>query len=177
MADPGTSPLMKLEPCTGRHKRANRGRTKGPARRSWPDDGFSISIILCSHLKRIDHSLQESCRSHSQSFELMPEHPCSGPGQQPSSQQENAVRLMVIEKVRRAYSIPIALAKSPCGTTRGPKLMPNAQRPTVWLLRALPSIFGRMGARCFSTGNAVACLLAGLGVCRVWAVFSTSSRP
>ncbi len=29
---------------------------------------------------------------------VLPEHPCSAPGQQPSSQQENAACLMVVEK-------------------------------------------------------------------------------
>ncbi len=71
----------------------------------------------------------------------------------------------------------ITLAKSLCGTTRGPKWMPNVQRPTVWLLPALPSILGGMEALSISTGNTVPCFQAGIGFFPVWAIFLTSSRP
>ena len=94
---------------------------------------------------------------------VLPEHPWSGPGKQPSSHFISAASLMVVEKgaqslVDRDHPGKILLRND----SRVPNgcLMRNV--PVSWL-PALSSIFGAC-TRCFSTENTVQCVRPGIGV-------------
>ena len=73
---------------------------------------------------------------------VLPEHPWSGPGKQPSSHFISAASLMVVEKGAQSLVDRDHPGKILLRNDLGPKWMPNAQRPTVSWLPALSSIFG-----------------------------------
>jgi len=73
---------------------------------------------------------------------VLPEHPWSGPGKQPSSHFISAASLMVVEKGAQSLLDRDHPGKILLRNDLGPKWMPNAQRPPVSWLPALSSIFG-----------------------------------